>query len=524
MPAPRSCRTHGASRGLIELALAFLLLATPIALAPSGALAARTSPAASASLPIGPIPVDPDATPIAGAFVYPVGDELDYTKPCSGEAVGYHLSDPYLARRGNGHERLHLGVDLSNGQGGSPVRAVASGVVSVVDWNAHIPVRTKETVKTSKVVQGKRVYRTRIRYRTTYHWRTGWGNYVVIHHFLPSGASVYSLYAHLAPGSISVKSGEVVAAGEPIARVGSTGRATSPHLHLEIRTSVALNGRDGNEAELDLTKDQPTPEERTFALLETVNPLDFLENHVQRYEDLEPGAWETRYAMAAARDGIVSADGDHFRPDGAVRREEFYRTLVSAFRLAGAFPAKDWSACVTALVDAGILDKEAAQSEKAGDVLARSEALEILLRCLDQHRAYAWNLAELPGMQICHDFNTEFAGADAARKAEKDAIAEALAETKARAKAESDRVAKARAKARAAGKKSTVKAKAVKPATPVPILDPGFESAAQSKQDLTRAESCLLVATALRIGSERYSALQRAADRVAQSPSPLPSQ
>ena len=520
MPAPRRCRTHGASRGLTSLTPAFLLPA---------AFAIATSWAPAGAAPAGPpaseqrTTVDPSATPIAGAFVYPVGDELDYTKACPGEITGYHLSDPYMARRGSGHERLHLGVDLSNGRGGSPVRAVASGVVSVVDRNARIPVRTTETVKTSKIVHGKRVVRTRTRIRTTYHWRTGWGNYVVIHHVLPSGASVYSLYGHLAPGSILVKAGDVVAAGEPIARVGSTGRATSPHLHLEIRTSVALDRRDGNEAELDLEKDQPTPEERTFALLETVNPLDFLENHVQRYEDLEPGTWETRYAMAAARDGIVSADGDHFRPEGAVRREEFYRTLVTAFRLAGVFPAKDWSSSVGALVDAGILDKEAVESEHAGDVLTRSEALEILLRCLDQHRAYACNLAELSGTQICHDFNRQFAGADAARKAEQEAEAKAAAETHARMKAESERVAKARAKARAAGKKSTVKAKPVKPATPVPTLDPGFESAAQSKQDLTRAESCLLLATALRMGSERYSALQRAADRVAQSPSSLPS-
>lgn len=522
MPAPRRCRTNGASRGLTGLTLALLLLAP--SRAPAAGSHSKHAAETSASAERPDIATDPEATPIAGAFVYPVGDDLDYTKARSGEATGYHLSDPYMARRGSGHERLHLGVDLSNGHGGSPVRAVASGVVSVVDRNARIAVRTKETVKTSTVVHGKRVARTRTRYRTTYHWRTGWGNYVVIRHVLPSGASVYSLYGHLAPGSVTVKSGEIVVAGEPIARVGSTGRATSPHLHLEIRTSVALNGRDGNEAELDLAKDQPTPEERTFALLETVNPLDFLADHVERYQDLEPGAWETRYAMAAARDGIVSADGDHFKPDGPVRREDFYRTLVCAFRFAGAFPAKDWNASVGALVDAGILDKEVASEQKPGDDLTRSEALEILLRCLDQHRAYAWNLAELPGMQISRDFNQEFAGASAAKAAEKEAVAKAAADTQARTKAESERVAKARAKARAAGKKSTVKAKPVKPATPVPILDPGFESVANSKQELTRAESCLLLATSLRMGSERYSALQRAADRVAQSPSPLPSQ
>ena len=42
-----------------------------------------------------------DDVPIAGAFVYPVGDELDYTRARSGESHGYYLSDPYMARRGS---------------------------------------------------------------------------------------------------------------------------------------------------------------------------------------------------------------------------------------------------------------------------------------------------------------------------------------------------------------------------------------------------------------------------------------
>ena len=52
---------------------------------------------------------------------------------------------------------------------------------------------------------------------------------------------------------------------------------------------------------------------------------------------------------------------------------------------------------------------------------------------------------------------------------------------------------------------------------PVPVLDPGFEAIAQSKKNITRAESCLLLATALRLGAERFSALERAASRVADS-------
>ncbi|CAN5527196.1 M23 family metallopeptidase [soil metagenome] len=57
------------------------------------------------------------------------------------------------------------------------------------------------------------------------------GNGVVIDH----GQGWETQYCHLAKGSVSVKQGDVVASGQPIARVGLSGNTEYPHLHLTVR-------------------------------------------------------------------------------------------------------------------------------------------------------------------------------------------------------------------------------------------------------------------------------------------------
>ena len=56
------------------------------------------------------------------------------------------------------------------------------------------------------------------------------GNYVLIDH----GHDEYSMSAHLQPGSVRVKKGDAVKAGDVIGKLGSSGNSTEPHLHFQL--------------------------------------------------------------------------------------------------------------------------------------------------------------------------------------------------------------------------------------------------------------------------------------------------
>lgn len=57
----------------------------------------------------------------------------------------------------------------------------------------------------------------------------GYGNMVVVSH----GGDLVTVYAH--NSLLLVHTGDRVAVGQEIARVGDTGRSTAPHLHFEVR-------------------------------------------------------------------------------------------------------------------------------------------------------------------------------------------------------------------------------------------------------------------------------------------------
>ena len=63
-------------------------------------------------------------------------------------------------------------------------------------------------------------------------WAGAYGYEVVIRH----NDGRYSQYAHLS--ALHVRAGQQVAGGQRIARSGSTGNSTGPHLHFEIRTGA----------------------------------------------------------------------------------------------------------------------------------------------------------------------------------------------------------------------------------------------------------------------------------------------
>jgi len=128
-------------------------------------------PAPSASTNVGVVPAG------GGRFSWPLAN------------VAHNVGSPFGSRDGRAHE----GIDLP-APTGTPVIAAADGEV---------------------VYAGDGI--------------RGYGNLVVLQH----PGDLLTVYAH--NSALFVKQGQTVRAGERIAAVGQTGRATGPHLHFEVR-------------------------------------------------------------------------------------------------------------------------------------------------------------------------------------------------------------------------------------------------------------------------------------------------
>ncbi len=89
----------------------------------------------------------------------------------------------------------------------------------------------------------------------------GYGNYVKIEH----SDGTYTVYAHMLAGSITVKSGDKVAQGQVIGKMGTSGCSTGEHLHFEVRLSS-----ENKVNPLDyVKKDDPRPGCGDFSLTST---------------------------------------------------------------------------------------------------------------------------------------------------------------------------------------------------------------------------------------------------------------
>jgi len=88
------------------------------------------------------------------------------------------------------------------------------------------------------------------------------GNYVT----LDLGKEHYALYAHLQPGSLKVKLGDAVKAGQVLALVGNSGNSDAPHLHFQLMDANSPMASEGIPYELE-----------TFTQLGLINLPDALD-------------------------------------------------------------------------------------------------------------------------------------------------------------------------------------------------------------------------------------------------------
>ena len=114
---------------------------------------------------------------------------METTAPLKGTV---HSAYGYRDHPINGKYKFHGGLDIG-GQKGDPILAFASGTVEYIGEN------------------------------------DSYGLYIQLDH----GNGVKSFYAHCS--KLYVSKGDIVSLGERIAAVGSTGAATGPHLHFELK-------------------------------------------------------------------------------------------------------------------------------------------------------------------------------------------------------------------------------------------------------------------------------------------------
>jgi murein DD-endopeptidase MepM/ murein hydrolase activator NlpD len=68
---------------------------------------------------------------------------------------------------------------------------------------------------------------------------------------LDLGHGKFAVYAHLQPGSLKVKVGDKVKAGQPLALLGNSGNSDAPHLHFQVVDASSPLGAEGLPYEIE---------------------------------------------------------------------------------------------------------------------------------------------------------------------------------------------------------------------------------------------------------------------------------
>ena len=129
-----------------------------------------------------------------GSGKFSTSRELHNSKVSLGISLSKPVSGVLTSRYGYRWGRTHTGIDIGVPMG-TPVKAAASGTVTFAGWKGAL------------------------------------GNLVVISH----GNGVQTYYGH--NSRLVVKAGQKISQGEVVAKAGSTGQSTGPHVHFEVRVN-----------------------------------------------------------------------------------------------------------------------------------------------------------------------------------------------------------------------------------------------------------------------------------------------
>lgn len=233
----------------------------------------------------------------AGAWQLPVGDARRFGLPSCPDEPAFKLNRGLQRSRGR---VTHQGADIANGRGGDTVRAAASGIVLLAQ----------------EVPSGN-----------------GYGEHVVLAHRLDDGRLAYTVYAHLARGSAGVRAGDLVCAGDPLGLVGRTGRATTQHLHFEVR--------------------MPSSPTVRWERAKAVDPLAFIERRFAEPPDSNSSG--AAYVAWARNESLLPAGTGALEP---LTREVWWRMLAGAAGPGGPRAGTSGAALRDSLIDAGLLPEE----------------------------------------------------------------------------------------------------------------------------------------------------------------------